>query len=359
METKDNFLLTADTAIEKGTSESSVKQWVNEVIGIQKKSAFLSLVTKVRWAAIISATLDLHFEDGFRQETDRHPNWHPVTILSDLTTSPPPRTVPVFKLLGVPTREDFAFSTVSYLDRRATWRHAVKGFADSVKGNPVLCLGMSDAVWALTDLIAEMIGERSSLPSSLLFLADDPVCGNTQIHKLLNRRSRILTVRGTAGDVARAAADADNQGFARSCRSTRNQVITPLPSSGSTTPSRLWSMTSWKARIGKSEQHQLRDLLFSPAVPRWDPFVHGLDFQRTLSGDLTQQISTMLQDSTADSEACVLYGGAVTGKTVLLKRLAWNLASAGSIVLWLKPWTYQEGSLACCGNCSMMSRVSK
>jgi hypothetical protein len=28
----------------------------------------------------------------------------------------------------------------------------------------------------------------------------------------------------------------------------------------------------------------------------------------------------------------------------MLKRLAWNLAREGAVVLWLKPWSSQEGS---------------
>jgi hypothetical protein len=191
----DTYLTTGDALSEKGVADADVRTWVREVVGAQKKSSFMGHITKNRWCAVLSAALDAHFEDGFQQEADRHATWQPVTVLADFMMPPPPRTVPVFKLLGVAARDNFARSTVSYLDRRATWRHAVK----------------------------------------------------------------------------------------------------------------------------------------------------GLDFRRTLGGEMLALLTATLANPTAGSEACVISGGAVTGKTVLLKRLAWELAKAGAVVLWLKPWSYQDG----------------
>jgi hypothetical protein len=314
---------------------------VREVIGAQRKSSLLAHITKNRWSAVLCAALDGHFEDAFQQEADRHATWQPVTVLGDLTTIPPPRTVPVFKLLGVAARDNFAVSTVSYLDRRAEWRHAVKGFADLVKGNPVLCIGMGDVTWVLTDLIVEMIGERSAMPSSFLFLSDDPVCSNAKVLQLLNRRTRLLRVRGTAGDVARCAAVAAKQGFTK---------LIPFPNDDDNPLGKLRAFDDiatlvndhLEARIGRTEQHLLRDILFSPSVPRWEPFVYGLDFRRTLGKQVLATMTPELAVNTLDSEACVVSGGAVTGKTMLLKRLALDFACAGAVVLWLKPSSYPD-----------------
>jgi hypothetical protein len=339
---RDTFLLTGDALSEKGVPDTHVREWVREAIGAQKKSSLLAHITKNRWCAVLCAALDGHFEDAFRQEADRHATWQPVTVLGDLTATPPPRTVPVFKLLGAATRDNFAVSTVSYLDRRAVWRHAVKGFADLVKGNPVLCLGMGDVTWVLTDLIAELIGERSAMPSPFLFLSDDPVCANVKVLQLLKRRTRVLRVRGTAGDVARCAAAAEKEGFAK---------LIPFPEDDDNPLAKLRRFDDLatlvndhlEARIDRTEQHRLRDILFSPSVPRWDPFVYGLDFRRTLGQQVLATLTAALADDRADSEAYVVSGGAVTGKTVLLKRLALDLARAGAVVLWLKPSSYPDG----------------
>jgi hypothetical protein len=339
---KETFVLTGDAVAEKGVSDADVREWVREAIGAQKKSSLLAHITKNRWCAVLSAALDGHFEDAFRQEADRHATWQPVTVLADLTMPSPPRTVPVYKLLGVLARDNFAVSTVSYLDRRSAWRHAVKGFADLVKGNPVLCLGLGDLTWVLADLIAELIGERSAMPSPLLFLTDDPVCGNSKVLQLLNRRTRVLRVRGTVRDVARCAAAAEKEGFTKAI---------PFPEDDDAPLAKLRKFDDIatlvndqiEARIGRSEQHRLRDILFSPSVARWDPFAHELDFRRTLGQQALVTLTTALADASGESEAYLVSGGAVTGKTVLLKRLALDLARAGAVVLWLKPSSYPDG----------------
>ena len=344
IEAENTYIATGDVLLDKGISPDLVQEWIRDAVGQQTKSSLLSHINKVRWKAALSASLDAHFEDGFRQEADRRAAWQPVTVLTDMTTPPPPRTTPVFKLLGLATRDGFAYSTVSYLDRRATWRHAVKGFGDLVKGNPVLCLGMGDATWTLIDLITEMIGERSAIPSALLLLADDPVCGNVKVRQLLHKRAKVLVVRGTAGDVARAASDAEAHRFTPSLlfadAASSDDPLTKLRGFDDVT---AIVNDHLSARIAKTEHHQLRDLLFSPSITRWDPFVHEIDFRRTLGATLLARISDALETRNTEGGACILSGGAVTGKTVLLKRLAWDLAKKGALVLWLKPSSYQDG----------------
>jgi hypothetical protein len=338
----DRYLATGDALSEKGVSETVLREWVREAVSAHKKSSLLAHITKNRWCAVLSAALDGHFEDAFRQEADRHPTWQPVTVLGDLMKTPPPRTVPVFKLLGAAARDNFAVSTVTYLDRRAAWRHAVKGFADLVKGNPVLCLGMGDVTWVLTDLITEMIGERSAMPSPFLFLSDDPVCGNAKVFQLLKRRTRVLRVRGTGGDVARCATAAEKEGFARPIPFLDDED-NPFAKLRRFDDIATLVNDQLEARIDKTEQLRLRDILFSPSVPRWDPFIYGLDFRRTLGLELPATLMAAVADDKAGSEAWVLSGGAVTGKTMLLKRLALDLARAGAVVLWLKPSSYPDG----------------
>src|SRR5262249_52845955 len=94
-----------------------------------------------------------------------------------------------------------------------------------------------------------------------------------------------------------------------------------------------------EARLQKSEHNQLLDLLFAPSVTRWDPYVYELDLRRSLGPRLLQELDQQLTDRDRSGLACVVTGNAVTGKTVLLKRLAFDLSRAGHPVLWLKPWS--------------------
>jgi hypothetical protein len=63
-----------------------------------------------------------------------------------------------------------------------------------------------------------------------------------------------------------------------------------------------------------------------------------MDLLRSLGARLLGKINGVLKDFNQEGASCVITGGAVTGKTVLLKRLAWDLAKSGELVLWMKPW---------------------
>ncbi len=333
-----NFLLVGDSLIDKGHTDGEVREWIREIVGRQQQSAMLSHLSKTRWAAVLSMSLDMHFEDAFQQESARHPLWPQVAVMSDLLLAPPPRTVPVYKLLGSITRDGFACSTVSFVERRSLWRHSVKGLADLTRGNPVLCLGMADCPWLLFDLIGEMLGEPTAAPSAIILLAEDPLTNNSQLHQLLKRRVKMISIKGTVGDVARSVASVAKAGYGR-----------PLPfveADGE----RFATLHAFEdiiaivneqlePRITKEEVNLLQDLLFSPSITRWDPYAYGLDFERTARVRLIAEITAVLRDANSGGVAFVVRGAAVTGKTVLLKRLAWDLARAGELVLWLKPWS--------------------
>ncbi len=218
----------------------------------------------------------------------------------------------------------------------------MKDFGTLVKDNPVMCLGMSDASWVLIDLITEMIGDRSAVPSALLLMADDPLCANTRLQQLLQKRTRLIKVCGTVSDLCRSAAQAEKSSFAPRLQFyDETDTFEPLREIDDVA---TLVNDHLKAQLEKTEQLQLRDLLFQPSIPRWDPFVYDLDFRRTLGRTLHTNLSAVLADKNSRTEACVLSGGVGTGKTVLMKRLAWDLANDGNLVFWLKPSSYRDGA---------------
>lgn len=339
------FLEVADALLDNGISDSQILEWIQSFIGKQKQSAVISHLAKARWASVLSGSLDSHLEDALQIESSRRPTRQYVTVLNDPLTPPPPRTIPVFKLLGTSARDSFAFSTVTYLQRRSTWRHAVRGFADLVKGNPVLCVGMEDCPWLLLDLAGELLGEKTAAPKALLFLASDPLCCSPKIRQMFRQRVRLVTVRGTIGEVARATAAASKAGFAPSLSFLINEED---PYERLRQFDDLVAIVNdhLRARLGQGETNQLLDLLFAPTVPRWDPYVYDLDFRRSIVSKLLPELHAALAETDQNGAACVLNGGAVTGKTVILKRLAWELAKKGELVLWLKPWSSMDNSRA-------------
>jgi len=188
-----NLYATVENARDAGASDSDVKAAIIGGMAKLQPSPQLSLLAKTPWKAVLSFTIDDSFERKMKQEGDRRPGRPMLTVLSDLGQMPTPRTFPVYKLLGSLAKEDFVFTTPAYLKRRKQWRHAIKGFIDRVKGSPVLCLGMSDQQEVLLDLLADF-SEPSYGPSSVLFLADDPIAENREISELLLPRIRHFVV---------------------------------------------------------------------------------------------------------------------------------------------------------------------
>ena len=213
----------------------------------------------------------------------------------------------------------------------------MRGFSDHVKGAAVLCIGMSDCAWLLEDLLAELVGQLTTAPSHLLLLWDDPLRNNPRIERLLRPRTRLVEVRSTLGELAGAVAVADRKGYSLSL---------PLHEHGETPYSVLRRFGDWAVVVNEQlatdtaseERERLLDLLFAPTIANWVPFVHDLDFRRTLGATITSGILGQIDSSQTTLECAVLVvtGSAATGKTVILKRVAIDLANAGRLVIWLR-----------------------
>ena len=334
------FLDVADQLVCGGKTANEIRKTVCQFQGEQQPSAVVSHLSKARWSAVLSASLDNYFEDKLQTEAQRRPNRRPVAVFNDLAQMPPPRVLPVFKLLGMQNRSDFPISQVEFMQRRAQWRYATACFSERVKGSPILCVGMADCDWVLLELLAELFASRTSTPSDLLFLSDDPVIANEKLPALVGARTRLHRLQATTGDVIRTITDAEGTGYAP-VHSFREkdvdlQVLQPHQDLAAVVNSQL------DTGIKVEERNQLTDILFAPSINRWDPFVHSLDLPRTATQTAFQQILGLLSREIPAHFACVITGNAATGKTTVLKRLAFDLAKRGSLTLWLKPWFYSD-----------------
>ena len=337
------YLKTADAALEKGIEATAIRETIRSFVAAQKPSTLLTQLCKAKWAAVLSAALDTYFDERLRQEYSRRVVAPAVTTVADLATVPPPRSLPVFRLLGVAGRENLAYSTTSYIKQRIAWRRCLGTFSDCVKGNPVLCLGMADCPDIMLDLLAELVGTPHGTPRAILLLTEDPLCQNTHLQQILESHTTVMQVPGTVGDIARAAAHQEKAGYTPwlPFGPDDDQPFAELrPYSDLAVVVNEHLETTTKI----AEQDRLFDLLFSPSVSRWDPFVHNLDFRRTLLGKLSSDLASLISDKDVGDVACVVHGGSASGKTTLLKRLALEIARAGDLTLWFKPWFYQDNN---------------
>src|ERR1019366_2371419 len=85
---QETYIATSDALLEKGISESQLKASIRDAVDHQKMSSVLSHLAKLRWATVISASLDSHFDDSFRAESDRRGIAQTITEINDLLISP-------------------------------------------------------------------------------------------------------------------------------------------------------------------------------------------------------------------------------------------------------------------------------
>ncbi len=64
---EESLFAIGDVLLEQEVKDSEIMESIREKQSKQKKSALLTHLTKVRWAAVLSLSLDSHFEDDYRQ----------------------------------------------------------------------------------------------------------------------------------------------------------------------------------------------------------------------------------------------------------------------------------------------------
>ena len=82
--TEGSVFAIGNALLEHNVSDLQVVGWVRDRLGEQKKSSLRTHIVKVRWAGVLSAALDTHFEDDYRQYIEnKKPNWPQVTTITD------------------------------------------------------------------------------------------------------------------------------------------------------------------------------------------------------------------------------------------------------------------------------------
>ena len=337
-EDRGTYLDVADRCLAAGAADAELRGFITEFFSRRTRAPEVTHLAKAKWSATLSAAIDLHFEERLQQEFERRLPSSTLTVLDDARQPPPPRTTPVYKLLGRVDRENFAYSGIHYRMKRASWwRVAVREFADRVKGSPILCVGMSDCPWVVDDLLAEMYAQPSCAPYCLLLLGEDPLLVNPGFRRLAATLTRVITVRSTLGELMNAAVRADRRGYTPPLP-IGDADASPYDELDLNDEVAIFVNRHLAPTTTTAERERLLDLLFSPEIASWEPFVHNLDFRRSLERTVFDRMMQITSSPQSDYlyAACVLHGRAASGKTVLLKHLALELAKAGELVVWLR-----------------------
>jgi hypothetical protein len=330
---ESNYLRAAQVAIDKGEQSESITNAIREFISGTAVFTQIDRVANLRWSAVMSFALDSSLEAEMRRACARRTSGMTVTDVVSFPQGVPLKTVPVFKLLGTLDSQDFVHSERTYAVRRPTWRFPVREFADRIKSGPVFCLGLADCHPMLLDLLAELVFEPRTVAPLLFIDSEFDEIGRKSIGDVVAGRAQIAFIDAKLSDVVSRLKDVERAG----------PTLPLLFSSGDKKLERLAPYhdliaivnTQLASPIRKDETEQLADLLFSPALARWDPFFHKLDFPRSL----TKRMVDALQRPTAKGKempAFVLIGSAASGKTTIAKRVAYDIAEKGHIVMWLR-----------------------
>ena len=346
------------SAAAKGHSQQDIRDAIRGAISSQYPSPLLMSLASVRWSALLSCSLDVNFEIKLQEQADNRAGRRSFTVVSDLLMALPPRDVPAFKMLGSVQRDDFPITIGQYLLQRNKWRRAIPAFADRVRGNPVLCLGMRGLEAVLLELLSEMLADRNSAPHSIVLLADDPLTTNAELSELLASRSNVSIVKGTITDVIKVLTAAERESF---------QALLPFSGHSADPFASLQRFSDLGVIVNQhlhsqctvNEKMLLLELLFSPATARFDPFVHELDFRRSIEAEILSEISALSAKHPDTSAALAVIGTSATGKTTLLKRVAFELAKKGNVTVWLKSCFLPDPSRYCRKLFEELARVVK
>lgn len=332
-----SFLETADSALDNGAEPEKIRLLVQEWISAAPARRNLARLVSCRWSAVLSLSLDLQFEEMFKANQHSSPVPKDVSVIADLVSTPTANSIPIFKLLGHIKSQDFTISRTGAEERLLMLNRAVRRFTDDAR-DAVLCIGHANSEnFLLERVVTALASEHVRTPKGLVFIAGEEPSNLQRIARLSRGRVRIFIADCSRSDIIKAL----------SPRSAAQQTLLSFANSDDPTAvfapySDLVELVNRHKRsaIGKTEKNRLKDILFSPSKPRWDAFVHNLDFRRSQEGELVTDIKSLSLGG--EGGVILLVGGVATGKTTLLKRVALEAARGEAPIFWMKRYDFAD-----------------
>jgi len=329
-----DYLGLAQQVLNQGIDVSSIREIVRQTLVSRRGAGYLKRIANLKWSAALSLALDSAFERDLRKACQRRASSYTATQVVEFGQVLPFKTIPVFKLLGDAEANNVILSELEYVTRRPRWRDAVQEFADKVRDHPVVCLGLAGCQRFFLDLLAQLVSEPKTRLSPMLLLESEfdanarkAIVAVTQdrvqigfidvpLHHLVSRIQDVVD----AGETLPLVFNKPGSEFDR--LAPFQDIVTVVN-------------THLVPQVGREESARLLDLLFSPTLPRWDPFHYNLDFRRSLGKKI---LDTLVKPVRAERSlpTFALVGSAASGKTTMAKRLAYDLATKGYLVCWFR-----------------------
>ncbi|MGE0875352.1 MAG: hypothetical protein AB7O31_11850 [Burkholderiales bacterium] len=299
-------------------------------------------LARAGWAACISLTTDLLFETALRNYLDATPTSRTTTVVDCLSVDPPDRTTPTFKLLGnVNSQIDesrLVTRDSALLLRQQAWPFLLRKFPDYIHEAPVFVVGTGPVIPFLRTVLSVLLQLPKPSVRRLVFLKDDPALADATVEALC-RNYVTQVVDASLREVCQGISEIVLQ---RPTMATIAAAAMPIPDLArvlSANESFLSIVPKGTVASGEIERNQLAlvDSLFRPTAVDWAPFLAGLDLRRSVTDRVLDAIRQHLNGSrSTHPKFVVTYGDAGIGKTMVLKRVASELAQEGRMVFWLR-----------------------
>lgn len=299
----------------------------------------LSYLAQPVWSACISLCQDMLFEAAFRNYLDARPQSTALTVVDAPAQLIPPRSIPVYKLLGNMESSDpdstLAVSASELLRREQIWLPLMRTAADFCRDAPLFFVGTHVDLDLTRKLLSLLATQAKPSFLKIYFLKQDSPLADPTIRALcasfdvrlvdasIRELAEAIKRIGQAGAAPAALMPAGIAADVKSALSKVASVVSVVP------PDKPSDETH-----AASHMPQLVDALFRPVAIDWQPFQYELDLRRTITDPLVGAILT--PRTSEKTTSIVLRGDAATGKTTLLKRAAVETAQAGVIALWCR-----------------------
>jgi hypothetical protein len=298
-------------------------------------------MVSARWTAVVCLTADDFFANALRGYFDKTAIGWTMTKVANPSIIVDPKSVPVYQLLGdlsaMADDSRLAVLRSEYLRKRRQWPKLLRSFPDFAKGDPLFFAGTSSIVPLVCDFLNELLSLGAVVPRRLIFLSEDPTAVSPQLLGLVRDFCQIDTINCSLAEFCEAASPLKLNERARPEMEDGSLVFDLTKLYGvedqvAFVPSQL-SVSSIN-----EQKHRLLDILFSPTNVDWSPYAAGLDFQRDLARDVEKTIKERFESISTISKSCILIKGeAGAGKTVLMRRVAFDMGTNGNLCIWIRP----------------------
>lgn len=315
--------------------EIKIKDFIKSKMLNSNVDPILSQIAGKSWKSIISTSIDERLSASFGEEYNRGVTSRHLSVITSSKISPIPGSIPFYSLMGSISDDRKANSVCltngEYLKRRRIWRDLLKIFPDYNQGAPLVFMGTNNDKKIVADLINELLTISPGLPKNLYFFKGDPCATDDSILELTDGESNITILNATFKTWLNSVAFDTRQMslFFGSTPGINYEALHHIKDRILVVP-----RTKDLPEYDPSTRNRLIDYIFRPSAINWEALNQNFDFHRCVTKDVKETIDQ--QFSLGKSGVISLSGEAGVGKTITMKRLAFDYSNAGFLSLWIK-----------------------